>query len=85
MQMGAWEAMSCDTPLILSKSRLLRTTFPKGAVFVSNTPEGIANGIIEFFANKDRLTKDISSLKQEKRRIWNSEIDKVKARLYPIQ
>jgi glycosyltransferase involved in cell wall biosynthesis len=79
MQMGAWEAMSCGTPLILSDWDLLRSTFPKGAVFVKNTKESIQEGIAFFFENQETLKKEIVQLKMEKQPLWDSEINRIKA------
>jgi glycosyltransferase involved in cell wall biosynthesis len=78
MQMGAWEAMSCDTPVILSDWELLRSTFPKGAVFVRNTRQSIEEGVKRFFENKNALKKDIIRLKVEKKVLWDREIDAMK-------
>jgi glycosyltransferase involved in cell wall biosynthesis len=77
MQMGAWEAMSCDTPVILSDWQLLRSTFPKGAVFVRNTKQSIQEGVIRFFKNKYTLKNDIIQLKMEKKILWDKEIEAV--------
>jgi glycosyltransferase involved in cell wall biosynthesis len=77
MQMGAWEAMSCETPVILSDWELLRSTFPKGAIFVRNTKQSIQEGISRFFTDKEALTKDIIQLKVEKRVLWHSEISMI--------
>jgi glycosyltransferase involved in cell wall biosynthesis len=79
MQMGAWEAMSCDTPVILSDWELLRSTFPKGVVFVQNTKQSIQTGIRTFFENKDCLRKDIIRLKIEKRELWEKEIQTIES------
>jgi glycosyltransferase involved in cell wall biosynthesis len=77
MQMGAWEAMSCETPVILSDWELLRLTFPKGVIFVRNTKQSIHEGISRFFTDKEALTKDIIQLKAEKRRLWDNEISMI--------
>jgi glycosyltransferase involved in cell wall biosynthesis len=77
MQMGAWEAMSCDTPIILSDWQLLRAAFPKGAVFVKNSKESIQDGIVRFFENREALKNDIIRLKVEKRAMWDEEINNI--------
>jgi glycosyltransferase involved in cell wall biosynthesis len=74
MQMGAWEAMSCGTPVILSDWELLRSTFPKGAVFVKNTGPSICNGIENFFKNRVTLKNEIVELKIEKKALWDQEV-----------
>jgi hypothetical protein len=79
MQMAAWEATSCDTPLILSDWALLRSTFPKGAVFVRNQRESIEEGIRRFFRNREELQADIRQLKIEKRRLWDGEVRAIEA------
>jgi glycosyltransferase involved in cell wall biosynthesis len=79
MQMGAWEAMSCGTPLILSDWELLRSTFPKGAVFVQNTKEGIQEGIAVFLENQKKLKNEIVQLKMEKQPLWDREISRIQA------
>jgi glycosyltransferase involved in cell wall biosynthesis len=78
MQMGAWEALSCETPLILSDWPLLRRTFPKGTVFVKNYEESICDGINKFFKNKESLKQEIIELKEEKLAVWNEEVNKIK-------
>jgi glycosyltransferase involved in cell wall biosynthesis len=77
MQMGAWEAMSCGTPLILSDWKILRSTFPRGVVFVRNTRKSIERGIRSFFENREALTRDIVQLKIEKNELWKKEIERI--------
>jgi glycosyltransferase involved in cell wall biosynthesis len=77
MQMGAWEAMSCDTPVILSDWELLRLTFPRGAIFVRNVKGSIIEGIKIFFQNKNALKAAIVQLKIEKTALWKEEIDRI--------
>jgi glycosyltransferase involved in cell wall biosynthesis len=74
MQMGAWESMSCETPVILSDWKLLRSTFPKGVVFVRNTKHSIQQGIRKFLESKGALKKAITELKVEKEALWHKEI-----------
>jgi glycosyltransferase involved in cell wall biosynthesis len=79
MQMGAWEAMSCGVPVILSDWELLRATFPKGALFVRNHRESIEAGIRSFFENRERLRAEIVQLKDEKTALWNREVRAIEA------
>ena len=78
MQMGAWEALSCQTPLIISNWPILRNTFPKGAIFVDNSKSGITNGVRAFFRNKDQLKREIVQLREEKLSVWKGEVDRVR-------
>ena len=45
MQRGAYEALSLGTPIITSDFPILRHTFEDAALYVDNTPEGIAEAI----------------------------------------
>ena len=47
MLRGAWEAIYQSTPVIVSDWPCLREAFAEGALFVDNSPEGIAKAIHE--------------------------------------
>jgi glycosyltransferase involved in cell wall biosynthesis len=85
MQMAAWEAMSCEVPIILSDWQLLRRTFPKGAIFVKNTQQSIVEGIQKFFANQELFQREISQLKAEKKILWDREVQKILAVITDIE
>lgn len=70
MQRGAYEAMSLETPLIISNWKLLQDTFYSGAVYIENTVEGIVNGVNEMRNNKIRYKEEIKNLKKERSKIW---------------
>ena len=78
MQRGAWEAMACGTPLIISDWEILRDTFPRGAIYVDNSRSSIIDGIRAFFENQDQLKMEIINLRNEKGSLWNSEVDNVR-------
>src|SRR5260370_209950 len=55
---GAYEAVSAGKPAVLSDWPQMRRYFPRGFVYASNTPEGIARGIEEMLANRDTLAAE---------------------------
>jgi hypothetical protein len=55
----------------------LRSTFPKGAVFVKNIGPSIRNGIENFFKNRIALKNEIAELKTEKRALWDEEVGRI--------
>lgn len=81
MQRGAYEAMSVETPLVLSDWPILRETFSIGSVFVPNTVEGIVDGIKNAMANIDALKSNVKKLKQQRSERWDNTITRLKAKL----
>ena len=82
MQRGAYEAMSVETPLVLSNWPILRETFSIGSVFVHNTVEGIVDGIKHAMANRDDLKLDVKVLKQRRSDRWDNTIARLKSELH---
>ena len=80
MQRGAYEAMSWAIPMITSDWPILREAFPRGAVFVRNDVDGIAEGVSDFFSRKEQLQLGIQDLRREKRREWDRRIREIKTR-----
>ena len=74
MQMGAYEALSLEQPIITSDWAILRESFGNGAVYVDNTPQSIASGCSELLNNHDRYSTAI--IKQ--RRIRRTYFDKAR-------
>jgi len=81
MQRGAYEAMSWGIPIITSGWPILRNTFPKGALFVSNDAAGIAIGVGEFFRKKEHLKLEIQDLRKEREQEWKVRIREIKQRV----
>ena len=71
MQRGAYEAMSVETPLVLSDWQLLRTTFSSGAVYVDNSAEGISAGIRTLRGDVERYRRGIRELKVRRSTAWD--------------
>jgi len=65
MQMGAYEAVTLEKPIIISNSELLINTFNKGCVYVENNSDGIVKGITEMFENYIKYSNEIKNLKIE--------------------
>jgi len=81
MQRGAYEAMSVGTPLVLSDWPILREVFSPGSVFVSNTVDGIVEGIKQIRLEHDRLKLDVEKLKQQRSEHWDKTIIKLQSAL----
>lgn len=81
MQRGAYEAMSWGTPIITSDWSILRSAFPRGAVFVKNDCEDIARGVEGFFRKKEQLKLEMQELRQEKKRELDQRIREINTKL----
>jgi glycosyltransferase involved in cell wall biosynthesis len=81
MQRGAYEAMSWGTPIITSDWPLLRDTFPKGAIFVSNHAQDIARGVTTFMTKKALLRIEMRSLKAERQDEWQRWVQDISRQL----
>ena len=60
---GAYEAISIEKPLILSKNNASVQTFNKNAVHVENTSESIKIAILDVIGNYSRYKKSASDAK----------------------
>ena len=78
---GAYEGLSLEKPMILSDTKILRSHFPKGVVYVVNTAAGIELGIQEAFSILPKLQTEIKQLKSEKLGQWTEKINQLKAQL----
>ncbi|MCB0208637.1 MAG: hypothetical protein KDJ52_04890 [Anaerolineae bacterium] len=70
MQRGACEAVSLGKPIITSKWPILESYFNKGTIHVTNTAEGIREGVRAMQAEKQSLQEAILTLQQERRLEW---------------
>ena len=64
--LGAYEALSAETPLVLSDTQTMRYYFPRGAIFVRNSKEAIKVGIENGLKKRERLRREIKQLKELK-------------------
>jgi len=67
MQMGAYEALSLERPIITSDWPILRNSFGDGAIYVDNSAASIAAAVQEMVANTTRYRSAIGAQKRERR------------------
>ncbi len=72
MQRGAYEAMALGTPIITSDWPLLRATFSQGAMFVNNSPEGIAHAVRTLQSAWREYKAAIQAQRQERLKVWRA-------------
>ena len=68
--LGAFEAVSLGTPLIVSDWPILREYFSHGAVHVANTADAICEGIQQAQREHATLRKEIALLRDELQNEW---------------
>jgi glycosyltransferase involved in cell wall biosynthesis len=88
LQLGGCEAVSVGKPLITSDWPYLREVFGGGAVFVSNTAEGIRDGIHAVRERHEELAREITEFRQESQREWNirmRQLENMVARTLPAR
>jgi hypothetical protein len=73
--------MSWGTPIITSAWPILKNTFTKGALFVSNDAKGIAIAVREYFTKKEGLKLEIQDLRKEKEQEWKTRVREIKQQL----
>jgi len=70
---GAFEAVCIGTPLIVSNWPILRGYFSPGTVHVSNTVQGICEGVQRARREQPTLRHDISQLREKLQAEWEQE------------
>ena len=83
LQSGGCEAVSVGKPLIISDWPYLRQFFSKGAVYVSNSPEGVYRGIREMQQRQSELQQAIPALRQDYQQEWLAKKAQLRALLAP--
>ncbi len=79
--MGGFEAVSLGKPLIVSDWPLLRTYFHQGTVYVTNTAEGISEGIRQAQRDLPVLQQAILALSAELHTEWEGAIAQLRCLL----
>lgn len=78
LQGGGCEAVSLGKPLITSDWPYLREFFAKGTVYVSNSSEGIKDGILIMQNTYKDLEQEIATFREHRRREWETRFAQLK-------
>ncbi len=76
-QCGANEALSLEKPVITSAWQTLRDYFPRGAVFVDNSEDGILEGVCEMVSRHEACEGEIRELRRSQRVDWENRVDEL--------
>ncbi len=80
MQRGAYEAIYLSRPVVTSNFRILRESFPIGAVYVDSTANDIARGIREMTSDLARYRNEAGELQMRKLERWKAVEQELQAR-----
>jgi glycosyltransferase involved in cell wall biosynthesis len=72
MQRGACEALWMGKPIVTSRWPLLQEYFGAGTVHVTNTVDGIRNGVREMVRRHAWYEDEIRRLREERRAVWET-------------
>lgn len=78
LQLGGCEAVSLAKPLITSDWPCLKRFFVRGTVYVSNSADGIREGILVTQRKYRSLKEEMMAFRQESRRKWNAQLAQLK-------
>jgi glycosyltransferase involved in cell wall biosynthesis len=78
LQLGGCEAMAVGKPLITSNWPFLQEVFSSGTVHVSNSADGIRDGILVMQERYRDLEGEIVTLRQDSRREWDTRVAQLK-------
>jgi glycosyltransferase involved in cell wall biosynthesis len=78
LQGSGFEAVSLGKPLITSDWPYLQELFPKGTVYVSNSSQGIRDGILAMQKMHTTLEKQMLAFRQESKRAWDKQFAQLK-------
>lgn len=75
---GAYEAIACGKPLILSNSYELRCYFEDSAIYTDHQPESLINAINQIRNNRQEVVAKVNRFFDTKSVEWNSEFNRLK-------
>jgi hypothetical protein len=82
MQMGAYEALSLEMPIITSDWAILRESFGKGAVYVDNSPHSIASGIKTVIDENDVFKQAVTEQRKNRKAQFDETRKKILEKMY---
>ena len=77
MQRAGSEAVSAGKPLITSNTKMLRSYFERGTLFVDNTAKGIAEGINKLKNNYDFYSSEIILFRENRKKIFANKLNEI--------
>jgi len=81
---GAYEAISIEKPLILSKTQALQSYFP-GMIYTNNQADDIAQCIEAMLSNLNKFNEKAAALKHEITAKWAQQLNEVENKLLNSQ
>jgi glycosyltransferase involved in cell wall biosynthesis len=78
LQLGGCEAVSVGKPLITSDWPFLRNFFSKGTVYVTNTGDGIRDGILVMQKQHKELEREMMAFRRDNRHEWDTRLAQLK-------
>jgi hypothetical protein len=75
--LGAFEAVSLGTPLIVSDWPVLRSYFSQGTIHVPNTAAGLRAGVLRAQTEATALRRDIAMLRDRLDAEWRRKLDQL--------
>lgn len=82
--LGAFEAVSVGTPLIISDWPVLRRYFARGAVYVPNTVDGLSEGVRCARRSQSELRRDVLLLRADLHAEWDRKFAELQGLLAAI-
>lgn len=79
---GAYEAISAEVPVLLSKTKVLEETFSKGTVFSENNSSSYSKELESFFKNESQLKNEISQMKKDFEKKWDIFFEEAKKAIF---
>jgi glycosyltransferase involved in cell wall biosynthesis len=74
---GGTDGMAVGVPIILSRQPALTEYFTMGTIFVDHSPESIVDGVRRLKHEQNRLQQEIVELAIEKRKLWDTNFQKL--------
>ena len=74
LQLGGCEAVSLCQPLITSDWLFLRDFFSKGTIYVTNTADGIRDGVLMMQKEHQQLEEEMIAFRETARRKWDIQL-----------
>jgi glycosyltransferase involved in cell wall biosynthesis len=70
MQNAAYEALALHKPMVLSDWPVLRATYKGSAAYAQNTPEGIAQAVLQVVSQRAVFAAAVSQVYEERQTLW---------------